>query len=221
MNKSTRPSKCECCGKEFSFSDLPQEILSVYRTKDITWVCDDCVSWANKEVRYAQSMSSDIQRTYIKRSLIHRKETFNSSVRKESIIFDPVKEVTNKLYVELLFALFYLVCLTIGSTLSYLLNPTYLGILLTLPLFIVICWALHHSYKSVTRLVNSIIVECNLKGEAAIHEFINISNERLDYVLGKDSSLDAAIYQTDSKITNSVTIKPYSSIPNLLNKKAP
>lgn len=207
MTKPIKPSKCECCGKEFSFSDLPQEILSVYRTKDITWVCDDCVSWANKEVRYAQSMSSDIQRTYIKRSLIHRKETFNSSVRKESLIFEPIKEVTNKLYVELLFALFYLICLTIGSTLSYLLNPTYVGILFTLPLFIVICWALQHSYKSVTRLVNSIIVECNLKGETAIHEFINISNERLDYVLSKNDCLDAAAYQTGSKIFDNSTTK--------------
>lgn len=218
MTKSTKPINCECCGKEFSFSDLPQEVLSIYRTKEITWVCSDCAEWANKEVRYAQTMASDIQRTYVKRSLVQRKQAHTSSVYKNLEVFDPVKKITKSLYIEVFFIVLYLIILLMGLIPLFVTKIFYVGLLFTLPILFVVVFALYDSYKRLTRLVNSIIVECNLKGEEAIHQIIDISNERLAFTLGKDDALDAAKYEAAKIIIDNIHIKPYSPT---LNKKAP
>lgn len=71
-------SKCDICGKTDTWCE---SLVNDYHTKDIHDVCETCLSEANKQLRKFQDMTTQLNKTWMRRFLDNMKTKFNGEIK--------------------------------------------------------------------------------------------------------------------------------------------
>lgn len=216
-----KPPVCDCCNTEFNFSSDSQELLSIYRTSDIRWICDECVIFANKEVNSARSIAVDIQKNYVIRALTNRRNNFKSATHSPKQTYNPISNLMFKIYTNVIFYIAATILLFITTASIVVLEPTVIGILLlilSIGSFVLLTYLFS---KKISGLIGALIADSERKSQDAIESIMEISNEaKLDSVdkfsndfRVKGHSLDTQSYMNPFTGQMSKIISPKKKSP--------
>jgi hypothetical protein len=193
MVVKSNSNTCNCCGKEYSYSDLPQELNSIYRTKDINHICDNCKGWADKKVQFARQSALDFQVSFVTRALKTRRNNYLSSTQTGNTNHSPTKLVVRNI-IKAVTAFIVLVILLTGSTYIIVQEKDVNSVLwiTTTALFIFL-----YSYffiKKLNNLVEAIIIEEENKARIAIDSIMDIADNKKYEISGH--AYDSQVYET-------------------------
>ena len=172
-----KPSTCDCCSTEFTYSNTPQELLSIYRTRNMRWLCENCVDYTNKQLESARKIASDIQRNYVTRSLYSRRNSYQTSTYKQLEAYNPTGKLVFKIYTNILFYLIASILLFTTTASIIVLEPSIKGlflIVLSIGSFLLLTYLFS---KKISSLINAVIVDSDRKAQEAIDNVIELSNE--------------------------------------------
>lgn len=195
-----KPTTCDCCNTEFNYPNTPQELLSIYRSRNMRWLCESCANYTNEKLDSARKIASDVQRGHVKRALYNRRNSYRTSTQTQPEVYNPTGKLMFKIYTNIFFYLITSILLFVTTASIIVLEPTLIGLLLvflSIGSFLVLTYMFS---KKISNLINAVIVDSERKAQEAIDKVIELSNEEL--VLNSKESNDFRVksHPLDGKV---------------------